>query len=221
MEKTNKQQLIAYLASCVTPERLERMHQVLPLRTRHLTVLLEDIYQPHNASAIVRSVECFGVQDIHIVEQSTSFKANQGVSMGGFDWLTTSRYKKLDQAFSTLRKSGYRIVATTPHAQAYSLPDLPLDQKTALVFGTEHLGLSSYALEHADTYVTIPMYGFTQSFNVSVSVALCLYALTQKLRSPEYPWQLSEEETTDLYLSWLRSSVRGSDLLEKRFFEGK
>ncbi len=217
MNNPKKEDIITLLSEHVTPERRERMQAVLHERTRYVTVVLEDIFQPHNASAIVRSTECFGVQDLHVIEKRNRFKATEGVALGGDDWLTMHRYTTTQLCLEQLKKEGYRIVATTLDSKAYSLPDLPLDSKVALMFGTELTGLSPYVLENADAFVTIPMYGFTQSFNVSVSVALCLYQLTQKLRSSDYPWRLSADEQQELYLAWLRKSVRAASMLERRF----
>jgi len=221
MDIQQKQELIAYFAEFVTQNKKDKMDSVIVQRTRHVSLVLEDIYQPHNASAILRSAECFGVQDIHCVEDRNRFAATEGIALGASQWLTTQQHDTTKQCFDQLKKQGYRIIATTPHTKACSLPNLSLRGKMALVFGTEHTGLSEYALEHADEYVKIPMYGFTESFNVSVSVALCLYDVTQRLRTSNYEWKLSEEELIDVRLRWLRKIIRGSAQLEKRFFEQK
>ena len=148
---------------------------VLENRTRYVTVVLEDLFQEHNASAALRTCDIFGVQDVHVVQAQYKFKAVDTISMGASKWVDATSYSSVTDAISELKSQGYRIVATSPHLQSYALPDLPLDQKTALIFGSEQTGLSQAALAQADMYVKIPMFGFVESFNVSVSVALCLY----------------------------------------------
>lgn len=214
-----KKELIAYLLPKVTENKAQLMEQALNYRTRHVTVLMEDIFQKHNASAVIRSVECLGLQDLHVVEDRFKFSVATGVAMGSSKWINVHKYKKVDAAYSALKEKGYRIIATTPAPGAVSLSDLPLDGKMALVFGTENVGLSEYALSHADEFVHIPMYGFTQSFNVSVSVALCLYHITTALRAAnKISWQLSEAERIDIMLQWLRSSIRGASEFERLYF---
>jgi tRNA (guanosine-2'-O-)-methyltransferase len=219
MDSATKKALIAYLEQHITAQKRAKMDEIINYRTRHVTLLLEDIFQQHNASAIVRSIECFGVQDLHVVQDRFSFSVNSGVAMGSSKWISMHRYSNTPEAFAALKKDGYRIVATTPHARASTLQDLPLDKKFALVFGTENVGLSPFAMEHADEYVKIPMYGFTQSFNVSVSAALILYHVTTQLHQSSIPWHLSEDEALEVRLSWLRKAIRGIKGYEQLFFE--
>ena len=222
MKKSQQQQeLIDYLAEFVTQNKQDKMDTVIANRTRHVSLVLEDIFQPHNASAIVRSTECFGVQDIHVVADRNKFAATEGIALGASQWLSIKQYDETEACFAQLKKQGYRIVATTPHTNACFLSELPLDGKLALVFGTELEGLSKQALEHADEFVKIPMVGFTESFNVSVSVALSLYDTTQRLRASSIDWKLSPQDELDVRLDWLRAIVRGAPQLEKRFFAQK
>lgn len=219
MDDITKKALIAYLEQQITMHKRSKMDEVIKHRTKHVTILLEDIFQQHNASAIVRSAECFGIQDLHIIQDRFSFSVNSGVAMGSSKWISMHRYAKTPDAFAALKKEGYRIVATTPHEKASDLQDLPIDKKFALVFGTENVGLSSYALEQADEFVKIPMYGFTQSFNVSVSAALILYHITTQLRQSSIPWHLSPEQELDIRLTWLRKAIKGIKGFEKLFFD--
>lgn len=218
MDNTTKKALITYLEKQVTPHKRMKMDEIIQNRTRHITVLLEDIFQQHNASAVVRSAECFGVQDLHIIQDRFNFSVNTGVAMGSSKWISMYRYGNTPDAFKALKEQGYRIVATTPHARASNLEDLPIDKKFAFVFGTENVGLSAYAMEHADEYVKIPMYGFTESFNVSVSAALSLYHTTTAMRNSSIDWKLSGEDELDVRLFWLRKSIRGVNEFEKMFF---
>lgn len=192
-------------------------------RTRHITVVLENIFQSHNASAVLRSCECFGIQDIHIIENENSFKAHPDIALGSDKWLSLHRYKSNDatqECLSTLKKKGYLIVATSPHKQSYDLESLPIDHKFALVFGTEMDGISSVVDENADLYVKIPMVGFTESLNISVSTAICLYALSERVRKSEVDWKLTEEDMTGILLDWVRNTVKKPEILEKEFFKG-
>jgi tRNA (guanosine-2'-O-)-methyltransferase len=209
----DKAALIEHLLQYVTENKREKMHQVIQNRTRYITVVLEDLFQPHNASAALRTCDIFGVQDVHVVQANYPFKAVDTISMGASKWVDVTSHSSIVDAISKLKKDGYRIVATTPHLQSYSLPDLPIDQKTAFLFGSEQMGLSADALAHADTFVKIPMFGFVESFNVSVSVALCLYDVINRLHKSEYVWQLSEEERQDIAIAWIKKVSQTAALL--------
>ena len=217
-----KQQLYAYLANFATTNKREKIEQVVAYRTRYLTVVLEDIYQAQNASAVIRSCDCFGVQDLHVIENRNQFAIKVGVTQGASKWVDIHRYNQQDTSntqlcLQTLKRQGYRIIATSPHRNDSPLADLSLDGKMALVFGAEELGLSQEALALADEFVHIPMFGFTESFNISVSVAICLYHITTALHQSEMPWQLTPEEALNVKLSWIKKVVNRADLLEKKF----
>ncbi len=211
MDLHQKQQLIASLSEYVTPARLQRMVTVLKKRTRHLCVVMEDIYQSHNASAVLRSCDCFGIQDVHIIENKNKYQVNPDVALGASKWLSLHKYNTLEDntenCIRQLKEKGYRIVATTPHQDDCLLEELPVKEKTALLFGTELKGLTQKAIDMADGFVKIPMAGFTESFNISVCAALCLYHLSPKVRNTTSNWKLSEEEKADIMLAWLQQSV--------------
>lgn len=216
-------ELAAYLSGFITPRRMEKMRMVLSQRTRHITVVLEDIYQSQNASAVLRSCECFGVQDVHIIENRYAFELNPEVVMGASKWLTLSRYQDHENntlaCLDHLKHQGYQLIATTPHKDDFTPATLPLDQKTALLFGTEMEGLSDEAREMADGYMQIPMSGFTESFNISVSVAVSLYHLMNRIRSSfDVAWQLPEEEGNDILFEWMCKSVKNADALIRHFY---
>ena len=224
MNNSVKLQLVKYLREFVTEERWQTINNVLNKRTRHLTVVLEDIYQPHNASAVLRSCDCFGIQDAHIIENRNDFDPNQGVTIGADKWISLHHYNEenvnnTELCYDRLRDKGYQIVATTPHENDSTIDEIPVDQKTALVLGAEYTGLSEYALENADAYAKIPMVGFSESFNISVGAALCFYELSKRLRNGDsnINWELSDSEKLDLQLEWLKKSVRASDQLVAKF----
>lgn len=221
----NKKELTEYLQQFATEERIEAFNRVIANRTRHITVALENIYQPHNASAVMRSCDCFGVQDVHVIENSNNYKINPGVALGSTKWIDITKYNKEEENTTTcvqsLKAAGYTIVATTPHTNDIDLDELPIDKPVALFFGTEKTGLTQNMLDQADVYMKIPMFGFTESFNISVCAALTLQHLTNKLHKSEIDWKLNEEEQLDLYLKWLKTSIKRSDVLESEFLNRK
>ncbi|RLD56042.1 MAG: TrmH family RNA methyltransferase [Bacteroidetes bacterium] len=225
MEHSIKSELLNFLESFISENKRGLFKKTIEYRTRYITVVLEDIFQPHNASAVLRTCDCFGVQDVHIIENRNLYEVNPDVALGSAKWLTLKKYNEgknntLD-TIGKLKSEGYTIVATTPHENDTTLDQLDLSKKTALLFGTELNGLSDIALENADEFVKIPMYGFTESFNISVSAAIILHQLTEKLRGSEYSWQLTEEEKLDIRLDWVRNVVKKSDLAEEEFFARK
>ncbi|MDX1670805.1 MAG: RNA methyltransferase [Balneolaceae bacterium] len=219
-----KKELTDYLAGFITSERLETINRVLEYRTRYLTVVLEDIYQPHNASAVLRSCDGFGIQDVHIIEREHRFSPNKGVSIGADQWLTLHRHRSRGEeatldCVSQLKERGYRVIAATPHEGKKHIDEIGLDKKTAVLFGAELEGLSDTALEASDDYAMIPIAGFVESFNISVSAAVCFYALTDRLWDSEYPWRLSDKEKAQLRLEWVVQSLRAGERLVEKFLE--
>jgi len=216
------QPLIEYLSQFMTERRFARLCQVADSRTRYITVVLEDLYQPHNASAVLRTCDCLGIQDVHIIEKTNRFSLNPDVELGSAQWLSLHKYKESPNpsitAVNSLKSKGYRIVATTPHQKDVSLENFSLfPGPVAFFFGTEIRGLSEEVLAASDEYLRIPMYGFTESFNISVSAALILYRLVHNLHGLDLTWQLSHSEKDELILNWMRKSIQDSELLEKRF----
>lgn len=212
---TKDHKVLEHLFSFITENKKQKMLEVIEWRTRFVTVVLENIFQPHNASAVLRSCDIFGVQDISIIEGKNPFTVTSGVAMGASKWLDMHRYVDTVDCINSLKKDGYRIIATVPGEDATPLPQLKTDQKMALLFGAEYTGLSQEAIEHADEKLVIPMFGFTESFNISVSVALCLQHIMTQLHASKQTWRLNEQERHDLLLSWARKVVRNPDALEK------
>lgn len=216
--------LFQYLSSFVSDKRLARMDEVLEHRTRHVCMVLENVLQPHNASAVLRSADAFGVQDIHLITNDNKFKASKGVTRGSHKWLTLSRHNQRGTnntaaCFDLLRAQNYKIACLHPHAEARELSDLDLrEQKIALVIGSERDGLSDYALENCDIAIKYPMYGYAESFNLSVLSALCMNEMRRLLKAlPREVWALSETDKHDLKIEWIRKSVREATQVEERF----
>ncbi|MBR1550626.1 MAG: RNA methyltransferase [Bacteroidales bacterium] len=207
-----KEALYQKAGSLISDNKRALFDRLAPLRTRHLAVALEDIYQSHNAAAVLRSCDCFGVQDVHVVEANNAFNPAGDVAVGSSKWVDYYSYPDTPSAYARLHSLGYRIVATTPHNDDTLINDLDISQPTVLVFGTELTGLSPKAIDLADAYVKIPMFGFTESFNISVCAALSLFALTSRLRaSNDIHWHLSPEEILDLKLHWCSQAIRDGE----------
>ncbi len=217
MTRIEKIELIRLLSNYVTESRFAKMQDVLSRRTRYLTLVMEDIYQAQNASAVLRSCECFGIQDVHIIENRNEYQVNPDVALGANKWLSLHKYSTEDHntrnCLLNLKHQGYRLIATTPHKDDCLLEELPLNQKTALLFGTEMKGLSEEAIGMADGFMKIQMSGFTESFNISVSAAICLYHLAPKIKNEVNNWQLTEDEQADIMLEWLMGSVKNARAL--------
>lgn len=214
--------LIEYLSHYITENRYNTLKKIVAERTRYVTVVLEDIYQSQNASAVLRTCDCFGIQDVHIIENYNNFSVNPDVALGASKWLSMNHYNEEHNntlnAINKLKSSGYRIVATTPHTNDTNLEEFDLSKgKAAFVFGTELTGISKVVEENADEFVKIPMFGFTESFNISVSAAILLHHITYKLRISGINYHLSSDEYNLLMLEWLRKCIKGCDLIIKDY----
>jgi tRNA (guanosine-2'-O-)-methyltransferase len=221
---SNERLLVQHFSQYVSDHKKEFIEKVLSQRTRHVTVVLEDIFQSQNASAVVRTCECMGLQDIHIIENTSSYQVNTRVLKGSNKWMDLIRYRKkgvnnTEDCILQLKKQGYTVFAADPSEEGISIHDIDTTKnKTAIVFGNELHGVSNFSLENCDHKVRIPMYGFTESLNISVSVAICLNTLIVKLRQEDWKkYGLSDEEKAQLTLQWYRKVVRKSDVLEREF----
>lgn len=204
-----KEKLYNAASELFSENRRQLFDRLAPQRTRHVTVVLEDIYQSHNASAVLRSCDCFGVQDVHVIENRNPFNPAGDVAVGSSKWVDYYKHSDIHAAYRHLHDKGYRIVATLPHENDTMIGDLDLSKPVALVFGTELKGLTREAIDGADAYVKIPMYGFTESFNISVCAALSLFSTTERLRrSNDSSWQLSPDEQLTLKLHWAMQTIR-------------
>lgn len=219
---TTEQKARLYDDACqlMSDNRRQLFDRLAPLRTRHISVVLEDIYQSHNAAAVLRSCDCFGVQDVHVVESKNPFNPAGDVAVGSSKWVDYYRYGSIGEVYKNLHAHGYRIVATLPHENDTMITDLDISQPTALVFGTELTGLTQEAIDGADAYVKIPMYGFTESFNISVCAALSLFSLTERMRRrDDLAWRLDDDALLDLKLHWSMQTIRDGEKVLKKIIE--
>ena len=215
-----KQKLIEYLKEFVTTERYNRIQDITRKRTRHITVVVENLFQSHNMSAILRTAECLGIQDVHIIEHNFEYEISSQVALGAQKWLSIYRYNSAENntlsCLKSLKEKGYKIIATMPAENQSLLDNISLDSKSAFLFGTELTGLTQDAINMADEFVKIPMYGFTESYNVSVSVALTMMNVNERLRKSSLNWSLSNEEILDLELEWLKKTVKDSERIVEK-----
>lgn len=209
--------LLEYLENMLTPQRRALFQKVIAQRTNHFTVVTEDVYQLHNTSAVVRSCDVFGVQNIHVVEEVNLKRIDREIAMGAQKWVDINRYTSTSDCIKSLRENNYRIVATSPH-KGVPLQDFDISKPAALFFGTEKNGLSQEVLEEADDFISIPMFGFTESLNISVSAAIILQELTARLRKSEIPWQFSEEEKFEKRLDWAKKNIKSVEEIIERFY---
>lgn len=223
MCETETKELIDFLLPYVSERRFELFRKVLDDRTRYMTVVLEDIYQPHNASAVIRTCDCFGVQDLHVIENKYEYELNPDVVVGSSQWVNLEKHNleinNTLQTISELRQRGYRIVATTPHTNDVELQNFDVEKgKFALFFGSEKPGLSKLMLDNADEFLKIPMYGFTESFNISVSASIILHHLRQKLENSNVDFKITQPEKDKLMVDWLKKTIKTPKLYLKRFY---
>ena len=222
------QPLFDFLYQFVSDHKKELLEKVLSNRTRKLTVVMEDIFQSQNASAVIRTCECLGIQDVHVIESRSKYGTNLKVLKGSHYWVNIIKHGfQMQQgpktAFEELKKKGYKILVTSVSPQSQSIYDIDPDElgKIALVLGNELHGTSTEASDQADGLVHIPMAGFTESFNVSVSAAICCSVLLNKIRSSKIDWKLSDEEKADIRMEWVRAMVNRVDVLERNFLKGQ
>ncbi|WP_435622695.1 TrmH family RNA methyltransferase [Flagellimonas sp.] len=209
--------LLAYLEGFLTEGRKQRFLEVLAQRTRFLTVAIEDVFQLHNTSAVIRSCDAFGIQDLHVVEDRFGKRLDKNIAMGAEQWVDVYRYGTTTDCMDALKAQGYRIIGTTPHINSNYLMDFQVDEKTALFFGTEREGLSEEVMQKADGFLKIPMVGFSESLNISVSAAIILQELAKQLRSSSLDWQLSPIEILEKRLDWTKKSIKDVEGIISRY----
>lgn len=215
-----RRKLLEELYKIITPAKIEKFDRIAAERTRHIAIVVENLYQEHNASAVMRSCDCFGIQDLHVIEKTNKFSVNREIAMGAGQWV--DHYQYTDELYPTskcinhLKEQGYLIAATTPHTNDVNIHEMPLDKPVALLFGTEQTGLSEAALNMSDIFVKIPMVGFTESFNISVSAALCMHTLRNRLETQEeFKWKINEDEQIELKIQWCKKIIKNPEIVER------
>ncbi|UUV21048.1 TrmH family RNA methyltransferase [Paenimyroides aestuarii] len=208
---------LSYLEGFITKNRMLGFERVLAQRTNHFCVAVEDVYQLHNTSAVMRSCEVFGIQNLHIIEQKFSKTIDKQIAMGAEKWVDINSHNTTQNCIDAIKQKGYQIVATTPHKDAFLLDDFDVTKPSAIFFGTEKDGLSPEIMDQADTFIKIPMCGFTESLNISVSAAIIINNITTRLKKTAINWQLTEEELLMKKIDWARKSIKDIDFITERF----
>ncbi len=211
--------LLEYLESFLTPRRLGLYSKVLNKRTNHFTVAVEDVYQLHNTSAVIRSCDVFGIQNIHVIEEINVKRIDREIAMGAQKWVDINRYPTTKECLNTLKDKGYQVVATTPHDDSVVLSEFDITKPSVFFFGRELQGLSDAVLEAADVKLHIPMVGFTESLNISVSAAIVLQHVTSLLRKSEINWQLSDAEKLQKRMEWTKKIIKSHEQIIARYHE--
>lgn len=216
---TVNDQILAKYYEVISESKKDMFDRIAADRTNYLTVVMENIMKDHNASAVLRTCDCFGIQQLHTIEKGVKYEIQREIARGAGNWVDLKSYHgetPVENCFKELKDKGYRIITTSPHAEK-SIHELDLSSPIALVLGTEWHGVSEEAIEASDELVSIPMYGFTESFNVSVSAALMLNVLRHRLSNEDFEWKLNHDEQTAVKINWCEKIVKEGPRVTKEF----
>ncbi|OYQ35155.1 rRNA methyltransferase [Flavobacterium cyanobacteriorum] len=217
MKNTTDTAYLDYLEGFITESRKQNFINTLKLRTKHFTVAVEDIYQLHNTSAVMRTCEVFGVQELHVIEEKYGKKIDKEIALGAQKWVDIYRYDNTEACIEKLKGQGYKIIATTPHSESCYIDDFDISERSALFFGTEKMGLSEEVMAQADGFLKIPMVGFTESLNIASSAAIIIQNLTSRLRKSAVEWGLTADEILEKRIDWTRKSIKDIDFVTERY----
>lgn len=216
-KNTADENYLQYLETFITENRRDKFAEILKQRTKHFTIAVEDIFQLHNTSAVMRTCEVFGIQELNVIEEKYGKTIDKEIAMGAQKWVDINLYNNTQSCIDTLKSKGYKIIATSPHDDSCLLDDFDISEPAALFFGTERLGLSEEVLSQADGFIKIPMHGFTESLNISSSAAIIIQSIMSRLRKSDVQWQLSEEEILEKRIDWARKSIKDIDFVTERY----
>ncbi len=209
---------LEYLEGFLTDSRKEKFLKILENRTNHFTIAMEDVYQLHNTSAVMRSCEVFGIQELNVVEQKFGKRIDTEIAMGAQKWVDINRFNTMQNCIDSVKEKGYQIIATTPHNDSCLLHEFDITKRSAIFFGTEKQGLSQEVIDQADGFLKIPMVGFTESFNISFSAAIIIQDITSRLRQSTIDWKLNDEEILAKRLLWAKNSIKDIKRIEERYY---
>ena len=213
--------LLEHLESYLTEQRKNRFTEILSQRTKHFTVATEDVYQLHNTSAVIRSCDVFGIQEVNIIEEQNTKQIDREIAMGAQKWVDLNRYNSVKEAISDLKHKGYQIVATTPHKNDSVLHNFDVTKKSCFFFGRETEGLSQEVIDAADCFLKIPMVGFTESLNISVSAAIILQEVTTRLKQTDINWRLTKYERMEKRLDWCKKTIKSYEEIVERYYQSQ
>tara|TARA_R110002050_G_scaffold102774_1_gene211574 strand:+ start:8963 stop:9703 length:741 start_codon:yes stop_codon:yes gene_type:complete len=223
LSKSQKDELYHYLATFIKDQRRDRLNGVLDNRTTHFCIAMEDLFYERNSGAIIRTADGYGIQNINVIEPKDSFKSKVTniISKGAEKWVTKTQFGDPEtgvmDCIQKLRADGYQIVATSPHTDGHTIHDFDISKKSAFFLGTEKTGISDVIMQEADDYISMPIYGFTESYNVSVANAILLHEMINRLRNSDIDWHLNEEERNELLLDWTMKSIVSSEMIAEKF----
>jgi len=215
------EEYLKYLEDFITDNRKQGFERVLENRTNYFTIVVEDVFQLHNTSAVMRSCEVFGIQNLHVIDQKHGKTIDKEIALGAEKWVDITRHQNSLSCIESLKTQGYQIVATSPHAEASYLKDFDISKPAAIFFGTEKDGLSDDVLKNADAFIKIPMVGFTESLNISVSAAIVINDVTTRLRNSNLDWNLKHDEKLLRKIDWCRKTIKDIDFVTQRYLELK
>lgn len=221
MKNTFDIDYLTYIEDFITEDRQQRFLDILQSRTKHFTVAIEDVFQLHNTSAVMRTCEVFGIQELNVIEERFGKDIDKEIAMGAQKWVDVNRFDSTMACITSLKEQGYKIIATSPHNNSCLLDEFDINQPAALFFGTEKSGLSEEVIKAADGFIKIPMAGFTESLNISSSAAIIIQHLTNRLRQSDTDWQLTEDEVIQKRIDWTRKSIKDIDFITQKYLEAR
>lgn len=216
---TVNDQILAKFYEVISESKQEMFDRIAADRTNYVTVVMENIMKDHNASAVLRTCDCFGIQNLHTIQKGVQYEIQREIARGAGNWVDLNSYdgeNPVKTCLDSLKSQGYKIVTTSPHAEK-TINDIDLDQPMAIVLGTEWHGVSQEAIDASDELVSIPMYGFTESFNVSVSAAIILNVLRYRLNQQDFEWKLNHDEQTAIKIKWCEKIVKEGEKVTREF----
>jgi tRNA (guanosine-2'-O-)-methyltransferase len=205
-DNINYKEFFDFVKQFLTEDRLNRFFSVINGRIANVQLILEDVYQSHNASAILRTCDAMGIQYINVIEKRNKFNPNKDICLGSDKWVDILPYSGqngLADCIKMLKQRNFTVIATSSHLHdAYTPETLPIDNPVALMFGVEREGLSDEALALANKYLYIPMYGFAESLNVSVAAGISLFTITHRIRKENKVLKLTDDEYYKILSKW-------------------
>jgi tRNA (guanosine-2'-O-)-methyltransferase len=207
--------LMDFILTMITKERQEILKKTIEQRTKYCCFVAEKLLDDHNIHAVVRTSECLGFQDFYNIPFDGALKKNRTITRGAFNWTHIYNYPEDNgsiDCIQDLKSKGYRVFASTLYNENIFTPEtVPIDKPLAIVLGNEHMGVSDEVIANADGFIQIPMYGFTESYNVSVAAALMGYHINERVRSRQNEIYLNALEKRDLFYEWLWFSIKNPD----------
>ncbi|WP_297334627.1 RNA methyltransferase [Flavobacterium sp.] len=219
MKNTSDLEYLAYLETFITENRRDKFIEILQSRTTHFTIAIEDVFQLHNTSAVMRTCEVFGIQQMHVIEEKYGKKIDKEIALGAQKWVDVNRHASAQTCIDSLKQQGYKIIATSPHNDSCLMDDFEISERSAIFFGTEKMGLSDTVMQQADGFLKIPMVGFTESINISSSAAIVIQNITGRLRKSDISWKLTEYEILEKRIDWTRKSIKDIDFITSKYLE--